>query len=141
MTTEPVTIELRGPPQGKGRGRVGRGAGGRPVVFTPAATRSYEGMLRLAAAEAMRGRLPIDGPILLEMVATFPVPASWSVRKRQQALDGILSPTTKPDADNLLKVVDALNEIVWRDDKQIVVAMVTKRYGAEPGLSIKAQAA
>ncbi|WP_082524133.1 RusA family crossover junction endodeoxyribonuclease [Methylobacterium sp. Leaf399] len=38
---------------------------------------------------------------------------------------------------NLLKVLDALNEVVWRDDKQIAKAAIEKRYGAKPELVIQ----
>ena len=137
----PVVITLLGEPQGKGRARIGRGAHGRPMAFTPAATRSYEGALRLAATAAMQGRVPLEGAVLLSMIATFPVPASWSKKRRAAALRGELLPTVKPDADNLLKCCDALNEVVWRDDKQIVQAIVQKRYGEQPGVVIEARAA
>lgn len=133
-----VLVSLRGAPVGKGRGRVGKLRDGRPVVFTPAATRSYETSLRVAGTNAMEGLTPFDGPVAVEMVSTFPVPASWSAAKRRRALTGLLRPTTKPDADNLLKVLDALNQIVWCDDRQIVQATVIKRYGDEPGVAIRA---
>lgn len=138
---EPVVITLLGEPQGKGRPRIGRGAHGRPMAFTPAATRSYEGALRLAATQAMQGRVPLEGAVLVEMIATFPVPASWSKKKRAAALARDLLPTCKPDVDNLLKTLDALNEVVWRDDKQIVRALVWKNYGEQPGVVIKATTA
>jgi len=53
-------------------------------------------------------------------------------------LEGRVLPTSKPDGDNNLKLVqDALNEIVWRDDAQVVDARVIKRYAAEPALRIQ----
>lgn len=138
MSAEPgIVIILAGAPQGKGRPRIGRMANGRPMAFTPANTRSYESALRLAAQERMRDRAPWDGPIELQMEARFPVPASWSRRKREDALAGRLAPTTKPDADNLLKTLDALNEVVWRDDRQIVSATVRKLYSERPALWIR----
>jgi len=141
MNADPVVITLLGEPQGKGRPRIGRGAHGRPMAFTPAATRSYEAALRVAATQAMQGKVPLEGAVSVTMVATFPVPASWSRRKRAAALDGSLLPTCKPDVDNLLKTLDACNEVVWRDDRQIVQAIVTKRYGEQPGVMIRAVAA
>lgn len=138
MAPQVVLVSLRGAPVGKGRGRVGKLRDGRPVVFTPQATRSYETSLRVAGTEAMEGLAPFDGPVAVEMVSTFPVPASWSATKRRQALAGALRPTVKPDADNLLKVLDALNQIVWADDRQIVQATVVKRYGEQPGVVIRA---
>lgn len=139
MAPQAVVVALRGAPVGKGRGRVGKLRDGRPVVFTPQATRSYEASLRLAGTEAMEGLAPFDGPVAVEVIATFPIAASWSATKRRQALAGGLMPTTKPDSDNILKIcADSLNQIVWGDDRQIVQATVVKRYGEQPGVVIRA---
>lgn len=41
------------------------------------------------------------------------------------------------DVDNLLKIVgDGLNKIVWVDDRQIVEASVTKKYGSQSSLTV-----
>lgn len=137
--SSPVTITLLGEPKGKGRGRVGKLASGRPVVFTPSATRSYEALLRQQASQEMRDRPPMEGPVQVAMRAQFLVPASWSQKKQQAALRGEIMPTKKPDADNLLKTLDALNQIVWRDDAQIVRATVEKRYGLQAMLVVTAE--
>lgn len=134
--SEPVIIQLGGDPQGKGRGRVGRLHDGRPVVFTPAATRKYEAALRLAASEAMTGRAPFSGAIEVVVLAEFMPPASWSEKKRRNAVAGLVMPTKKPDADNLLKVLDALNSVVWVDDSQIVTATIRKLYAVKAALTI-----
>src|SRR5258708_3044060 len=113
-------IELAGPARGKGRGRaVATPQGAR--VYTAAKTRSYEARLGFAAEQAMRGRVPTGLPVRLTMSVFFAVPQSWLKRKRAQALAGTLWPTVKPDADNSLKLCDALNGIVWVDDKQVVI--------------------
>jgi Holliday junction resolvase RusA-like endonuclease len=131
--TAPIVIELSGEPKGKGRPRFARN--GR--VYTPAATRAYESTLRFAAQEEMNGRPPLDGALAVTVTATFPIPISWSARKRASALAGSLPHVKAPDCDNLLKCTDALNQIVWRDDKQIIKARVVKRYGERPSLRIE----
>ena len=46
---------------------------------------------------------------------------------------GELYPTVKPDADNLAKVfLDAMNEIAYHDDKQVVDCVIRKRYTFQP---------
>ena len=75
---------------------------------------------------------PLDGPIVVCVEAYMPIPQSWSQRKRADALSGKILPTTKPDIDNLQKCLDALNNVVWLDDKQIVTSLVSKRYSADP---------
>ena len=132
-----VRIELSGAPQGKGRGRaVSTPAGVR--VYTPAQTVKYETQLRHAGTQAMGGNPPLDGPVYLDLIVRFPVPESWSGRKRRLALSGALLPTVKPDGDNVLKLIgDGLNEICWRDDKQLVDIRVRKRYAANPGITVR----
>jgi Holliday junction resolvase RusA-like endonuclease len=62
--------------------------------------------------------------------AFLPVPGSWPKSKKAKALAGIITPTVKPDADNLAKsVCDALNGVAWVDDKQVIKLHVFKAYG------------
>lgn len=129
-----VTVELAGTPVAKGRARFVRSTG---IAFTPAKTRSYESHLRLAAQDAMDGRAPLEGPLVMRVRVTLPIPLSFSKRKRAAALAGDEHPAKRPDWDNYGKIAaDSLNSIVFRDDAQIVDARVVKRYGERPGLSI-----
>lgn len=132
----PVIIDMPGPPRGKGRPRAAR-VGNGVRMFTDARTMSYEGDLRAYATEAMRGREIIAGPVLLKMVAIFPIPTSWSRKKRAAALAGTVRPTVKPDLDNILKLTDALNGVVWRDDAQVVTGTQMKVYGERPALRLE----
>lgn len=105
-------------------------------MFTDQATRLFESRLKLAGIEAMRGKEPLDEALSVTVDAFMPIPASWSRAKRQAALDLDLMPTGKPDWDNLAKVTDALNGVVWRDDAAIVRGVVTKFYSDRPRLEI-----
>lgn len=131
----PIIVELAGVPSGKGRPRFAR-AGAFVRTYTDAKTRTYEGELRAAAADVMRGRAPIEGPIVVMMEAYLPIPASWSQKKRAQALAGALRPTSKPDVDNLAKILDAFNQVVFVDDKQIVDGRIVKAYSDRPRLVV-----
>lgn len=124
-----VEFTVAGPPRGKARPRFARATG---HAYTDEATRNYEATLRLIAQQAMAGRPPLDGPVRLVVTATFEVPSSWSQRKRSAALGGALYPTVKPDFDNIAKLTDALNGVVWSDDKQVVEGVVCKVYGVAP---------
>jgi Holliday junction resolvase RusA-like endonuclease len=131
-----IVIELAGTPVGKGRPRFVRRTG---CAYTPTKTRNYEGNLSLAAQDVMAGAKPLEGPLAVVVRALFPVPASWSRKKREAALasSGVY-PTTKPDPDNLLKSsLDPLNQIVFRDDSQVVAAVVIKSYSERPALRIE----
>jgi Holliday junction resolvase RusA-like endonuclease len=127
----PITITLAGEPRGKGRPRFGNGRS-----YTDAKTLNYEAALRVAAMEAMGARKPIDGPVSVNIEARVPVPMSWSQKKRSSALCGEVKPMTKPDIDNIVKTWDALNHVVFNDDRQIVQASVRKVYHEKPALII-----
>lgn len=129
-----ITITLAGKPVGKGRPRFSRKSG---HAYTPAATRDFENSLRGAGQMVMAGRDLIEGPVEVEVTAYMPIPTSWSRKKQEAAADGLILPMTTPDADNLLKMLDALNEVVWRDDKQIADAVVRKRYSRKPSLRVE----
>lgn len=125
-----------GAPHGKGRPRVGRvGAGVR--MFTPAKTVAYEGLVAHAGGVAMAGRDLLDGPVELRLLIDCQVPASWSKKKRAQALACEILPTTKPDVDNVIKAIgDGLNGVVWRDDVQITDIITRKRYAEKPQVRV-----
>lgn len=139
-----VSFTLAGEPRGKGRPRISVTRSENPAAptfaraYTPAKTRHYEAALQFAAQQAMEasGLAPLEGPLRLVMIAVFGIPASWSKRKRADALAGILRPTKKPDADNCMKCADALNGVVFRDDAQIVDAQVLKWFGPVPQLEV-----
>lgn len=129
---EPVTIVLSGDPQGKGRARAYR-AGNFIKHYTPEKTRTYEGMIRTAAMDAMVGREPITAPVELQLRAVFSVPQSWSQKKRVAAITGDIKPAKKPDIDNVIKAwTDAMNGVVFADDCQIVKGTFEKKYGPAP---------
>lgn len=82
----------------------------------------------LAAIALKHFPAPIEGPVRLEIRATFAVPKSYSARKRDAT---IWRPhVQKPDGDNLAKQIgDALNRIAWVDDSQIADSRVIKLWG------------
>lgn len=131
-----VTVVLSGEPQGKGRARaVVRGKFA--TMYTPAKTRTYEGMIRTAAMDAMAGRNPISEPVEITLSAVFAIPQSWSQKKRHKAISGEIRPTKKPDIDNVIKAwADAMNGVVFADDSQIVKGTFAKTYGPAPLVAV-----
>lgn len=136
-----VEVQMAGPPRGKGRprSRIAYPRSGKPFVhvYTDPETVKYETALAQRAQEAMVGRALLDGPLAVRMFAMMPIPASWSRRDRDAALAGTKYPTTTPDGDNLLKVLDAFNGVVWHDDKQVVRSLIWKEYAERPGLIVQ----
>jgi Holliday junction resolvase RusA-like endonuclease len=107
-------------------------------MYTPGKTVAYESLVRLFAAQAMGALGPLAGPVALRITATGAVPASWSQKRRAEALAHRVRPTTKPDIDNIAKAIaDGGNGVLWIDDKQIVEMVVAKRYGAVGGVLVE----
>ena len=112
---------------------------GKPFIstYTPAETQNEEAVLRTIADFAMQGCAPFEGALDLRVSIFMAIPQSWSQRKRADALAGRIRPTKKPDWDNVGKLTDALNGIVWRDDSQISDAHVWKRFSDRPRVVIE----
>ena len=69
--------------------------------------------------------------------AFFEIPKSWSKKKQALASDGEIKPTKKCDIDNIVKsVLDALNGVAYKDDKQVVCIYSTKKYSCMPRIEI-----
>jgi Holliday junction resolvase RusA-like endonuclease len=132
-----VRFTIPGIPKGKARPRfrivTPKGRKGFVSTYTPAETRNEEGVVRQFAQIAMAGRPPLEGPLEFHMAAYLPVPSSWSGKKRERALADQIYPVSAPDADNIAKLVlDAIPEIVFRNDSQVVTAVLHKRFSATP---------
>ena len=132
-----IAFTVPGEPQGKGRARIVR-IGGFSRMATPAKTLAYEGLVAQLAQQAMGGHPLIEGPVAMECEILFSPPRSASKRARADMLAGVLRPTKKPDADNVLKAIwDGMNGVVWHDDVQAVDVRVLKRYAEVPGVLVR----
>ena len=79
------------------------------------------------------GFVPTYDAIRLRLIAYFPVPNSYSKKKRGECIAGLIKPTAKPDIDNVVKAaLDAMNGVVYADDKQVFEVIVSKRYSDHP---------
>jgi Holliday junction resolvase RusA-like endonuclease len=131
-----VAFNIPGQPVAKGRPKFAR-RGAHVVVYTPAATVSYENLVKMAATLAMRGVEPTAGPVALTVSLSMQIPASWSNKRRALAAAGSIAATKKPDADNVLKgIKDGCNGIIWRDDAQVVRIILEKRYAETPSAQV-----
>ena len=103
--------------------------------FTPKKQEDAAAVIQHIAFEAMAGAVPMEGPVEVRVMAVWPWPKSWSEKKRRGA--GMHWKTSKPDADNIAKLVcDAINGIVWTDDAQAARITVTKQYGLVPATHV-----
>lgn len=120
-----IELTLYGTPVAKGRPRFTRNG----HTYTDAKTKGIEALILAEWLAEAPSSTPHDGPVTVELVATFTPAPSWPKWKRELAMAGGLPHTQKPDVDNLLKVIDGLNGHAWRDDSQIVDAVARKRFG------------
>ena len=124
-----VEIEISGQPQGKGRPRFTK----QGRTYTPQRTVEYERRIASAAwAEMQRHNLdPTDRPVHVDVVAFMNIPKSWPKKKRLAAEYGAISPTSKPDIDNIVK--SALDGItgdtgIILDDTQVTSIKAKKTF-------------
>lgn len=104
--------------------------------YMPAGTKNYQGMMRFVASQEMRGRPPVDSPVVVSVTATLSIPMSWSKKAQALAAKGEIRPTKRPDCDNFMRQLDAFKGIVWRDDALIVDASIHKFYGESPSFRV-----
>jgi Holliday junction resolvase RusA-like endonuclease len=105
--------------------------------FTQPEARAYSSLVKQIASEAMGDRPPVVGPVEVFLVAVLPIAPSWPQWRRTAAIAGRYWPDKKPDADNLIKgIADAMNCIVFADDRQIVHVSCLKEYGLRPGVHV-----
>lgn len=110
--------------------------------YTPDKTRSYEQCIALFARQAMAATPPQHCALRVTVIAAFPVPKSYSKKRRAACLQGCERPAKKPDLDNVLKaILDACNGVVWADDAQIVGVVASKTYTEVPSVRILVQEA
>ena len=115
----------------------------RPVVtrhgtFTPKETRDYEVAVAKAFSEGLfhayaPGAWPMDGTCEVFIAAHYPVPKSWSRKKKLLAYAGGIAPG-KPDIDNVVKLIlDGLNGVAFNDDRQVTKLAAEKHFSATEG--------
>ena len=89
---------------------------------------AFKASVRLAAREVYKGP-PLDGP--LRVWATFVFPRPQRLCRKKDPTGRLPCDSGRSDLDNLIKgLCDALNELTWKDDRQICAALIVKEYAA-----------
>lgn len=132
-----MKFEVLGQPQGKGRPKVTI-QGGFAHGYTPKKTANYETEIYYSYVAAKDRVFFKDTPVKMQITAFCQIPKAFSKKKHEEAVSGRLRPQTKPDIDNIVKVVcDALNGVAYHDDNQIAELISRKFYSDEPKLVIE----
>ena len=114
------------------RPRVVRMQNGQTRAYNSEKSVVYKRIVKAAALSEMnKQRLTMtDRPLAVRLTFVFAPPKSYTKKKLEAVNSGELRYTKLPDADNLAKsVMDALNNVIYKDDSQIVELTVNKEYG------------
>ncbi|BED91703.1 MAG: RusA family crossover junction endodeoxyribonuclease [Candidatus Azobacteroides pseudotrichonymphae] len=131
-----IKFTIAGNPQGKARPRFKK-INDKVLAFTPTKTRGYETKVRNEYKETIRYKFPKDIPIAVAIIAYYKIPKGISKIKRKEMIEGKISPTKRPDSDNVIKtILDALNGIAFHDDSQVFRIEFEKRYGEIPMVKV-----
>lgn len=129
---------IPGEPCAQGRPRFST-VNGHAKAYDPEKSRNYKSFVKyIATGEAKKqGWRYTELPLHIDVKAYLPIATSKSKKFKAAALAGDERPTKKPDIDNLFKTVtDAMSGILYKDDKQIVSATISKWYSDEPRLEV-----
>ena len=124
------------PPQTQLRPRASR-RGRAIVVYDPPKVKAFKAKLHAMAKETYKGK-PLTGPLEVTFVFYRPLQSSLSKAAKARRLSGVEPPVVKPDLSNYLKASeDALNSILWLDDRFIVIERCFKRYSETPRIEVE----
>lgn len=130
-----VRFTVLGEPKGKARPRFVPQTG---RAITPKDTVNYETLVHMEYISQCDGfRFPDDAMLDVRILAFYSIPKSASKKNREKMKKGLLRPVKKPDMDNVVKIVaDALNQVAYRDDTQIVDCQCRKFYSDNPRIEV-----
>ena len=128
-------FEVPGKITGKGRPRINSYTG---IVYTPTKTKDYESLVEQYFLIKYPRFKMLENRVQVNIIAYFSVPKSTKKSDAEAMLKNEISPTKKPDIDNIVKIVlDAMNKFAFKDDTQITKLNVEKKYGAEEKICIR----
>ncbi len=128
-------FEIPGKITGKGRPRINTNTG---IAYTPTKTRDYEELVQQYFLLKYPRIKPFNNRVAITIIAFFSIPKTANKKEQEQMVNNTISPTKKPDIDNIAKIIlDALNGIVFVDDNQVTKILVEKQFAKEEKVYVK----
>ena len=128
-------FEVIGDIKGKARPRVNTYT---CKAYTPENTKDYEMLIKQYFKLKYPRYVPLENRVSVKIVAQFKIPKTATKKYKELIMEGKLSPTKKPDIDNIVKIIlDALNKMAFKDDNQITKIEVEKIYGNDEKIYVK----
>ena len=107
-------------------------------AYTPENSKDYEMLIKQFFKLKYPRYVPLENRLSVKIVAQFKIPKAATKKEKLLIEEGKLSPTKKPDIDNIVKIIlDALNKMAFKDDNQITKIEVEKIYGAEEKIFVQ----
>ena len=120
---------------GKGRPRLNSYTG---VVYTPTRTKDYESLVEQYFLLKYPRFKALEGRIKVSIIAYFSIPKTTKKADINEMLENNISPTKKPEIDNIVKaILDSMNKFAFKDDNQITKLEVEKKYAIEDKVYVK----
>ncbi|MGS5517699.1 RusA family crossover junction endodeoxyribonuclease [Clostridioides difficile] len=128
-----INFTIDGEPIGKERPRMNSIT---KRTYTPNKTKNYEDYIKYLYQSKVKYHF--TGYIKMTLRCYYSIAKSNSKKVKEQKRNNVLRPSKKPDIDNVVKIVaDALNEIAYKDDTQIVEVVASKYYSDRPRVEIE----
>ena len=128
-------FEVPGKIIGKGRPRLNSYTG---VVYTPTRTKDYESLVEQYFLLKYPRFKVLEGRIKVSIIAYFSIPKTTKKADINEMLENNISPTKKPDIDNIVKsILDSMNKFAFKDDNQITKLDVEKKYDTVERIYVK----
>lgn len=107
-----------GPITGKARPRMNTRTG---KAYTPSKTKKYEYEIKQWFINKYPNFKTLETRLKIQIIAYYDIPKSTTKKQAEKMERQIISPTKKPDIDNIAKIVlDALNKLAYKDDTSVL---------------------
>lgn len=135
-----IKLVIPGQPKSWARPRAGRGASGKPFFFEDKKVTNWRNLIIMVAQEYITKQPSFQmlggdqkHPVPLKIEVTFYLPRPMKYCRKKD-YSGPIPCFTRPDLDNLYKgVVDALQDVIFRDDALIYSMQVHKLFHSKDG--------
>ena len=132
-----INLTIEGEPIGKGRPRV-TSRGKFAHAYTPSKTKNYETLIQNSYLSNYTFEDMLHGPIKAKLTAYFSIPKSIPKKKLFMYNNNYEKHIKKPDIDNVVKsVFDALNNLAFEDDSNIIEIEAKKIYSNNPRVELE----
>lgn len=102
--------------------------GGHAAVYTPKPARDWKYLIQNYALDAMHGKPLFSGPVAAKITLLMPRPKGMIWKTKPMPREKHVK---AGDCDNIAKgVLDAMNGVVYRDDRQVWCLVITKYIAA-----------